>query len=155
MNTPLVNEKFKCYVCARELSVNHSGGTGYASLIVGDQKVCYDCVARMDAAEMLKGNSIVLYLTKRVNQDRGRLSYGITNWPGTLYFPTGPFLKISRHNIGKTRYDAWFTGPDGALWHGVNIGDSQICRCHRLKKQNKDIEPLKESAYLKPYPYTK
>jgi hypothetical protein len=37
----------------------------------------------------------------------------------------------SRHNIRGTRLDVWFTGPDGAMWHGVNIGDNDIVRCKR------------------------
>lgn len=43
----------------------------------------------------------------------------------------------SFHNMAGRdgRTDYWFTGPDGKNWHGVNIGDMDLVRCHRLKRQ--------------------
>lgn len=43
-------------------------------------------------------------------------------------------MKKSFHNFAgrEGRTDVWFTFDD-SLWHGVNIGDSQICRVRRCK----------------------
>lgn len=39
----------------------------------------------------------------------------------------------SRNNMGATRIDLWFSGPDGNNWWGVCVGDSQIVRARRIK----------------------
>ena len=36
-------------------------------------------------------------------------------------------VKAGRHNIARTRLDAWFR-VDSRWYHGVNIGDNQILR---------------------------
>lgn len=151
MDTPtvnLVNEKFECDTCKRTLPINKSGGTGYAGL--GVQKICYDCVGRMDAAHMMDGRPIVLYF--RWDHPPWENPPMAINWPGTIEFLI-EHRKTSFHNIAGKRHDVWFIGPDGAWWHGVNIGDNQILRCHRLKRQRKNLTPLQESSYFKPYPY--
>jgi hypothetical protein len=68
---------------------------------------------------------ITLYLT-----DDGR----VTNWPNSLSFKG--HVSKGRHNIAGTRYDVWFTGPDGHRWHGTQYGDNtQICHCKRTKER--------------------
>jgi hypothetical protein len=70
-----------------------------------------------------------LYLTTR----DGR--HEVTNWPGTLRFHVTRHW-TSKHNLGGTRTDVWFTGPDGHLWHGVQIGEwNQICHSKRTKQR--------------------
>lgn len=58
--------------------------------------------------------------------------WAVQNWPGTLSMPVH-HSRTGRHNIARRRVDVWFTGPDGAPWYGVNIGDTQIIHCRRIK----------------------
>jgi hypothetical protein len=60
----------------------------------------------------------------------------VGTWDGSFNFAVS-YRRTSWHNMaGKDgRTDYYFTGPDGKNWHGVNIGDNQIVRCHRLKRQ--------------------
>ena len=101
-----------------------SCGTGYGEDSNG-KRFCYTCAAKRDRAEMKKTGRTVLYLTTG--------EYGdcvLTNWPGSLRL-SGRFTK-GRHNIARTRYDAWFRF-DGADWHGVTYGDNtQLCHCREL-----------------------
>ena len=55
----------------------------------------------------------------------------VQDWAGTLRI-TPDRVSKGRHNIGRTRWDVWFT-HEGQAWHGVNIGDNQILRCHVVK----------------------
>jgi len=44
-------------------------------------------------------------------------------------------VTTGRHNFGLTRYDVWFDGKDGHIWHGVQYGDNaQILHCKRTKQ---------------------
>lgn len=141
--------EFICADCQSAKPIESQGGTGYASLADGS-KICYQCCAVRDAELMRTDGRAVLYLSvdhdsledagvsHEYNTRNGihPRNYGwiLTNWPGTLRLI--PFrVRKGRHNIGRIRFDVWFTGPDGKAWHGVNIGDNQICRCKRLKKQ--------------------
>lgn len=58
----------------------------------------------------------------------------VTNWPGSLRFPVYAQSHGS-HNIGRNRHDVWLEGPDGHIWHGVQIGDwNQVCHAKRTKE---------------------
>lgn len=71
----------------------------------------------------IEHGKITLYLS---NGDK------VTNWPGSLRIRAYR-VKHGKHNIARTRTDAWFTF-EGANWHGVNYGkDSQILHCRRTK----------------------
>lgn len=132
-------ETFYCADCHQTKPVKTDGGTGYGEW--NGDKVCYDCCAIRDRKDMTETGRAVLYLSKANEKDtapngfngsKGVSRWVVTNWPGTLRF--NAYVKTGRHNIGRTRCDAWFTGPDGKQWHGVQIGEwSQICRCKRLK----------------------
>jgi len=90
--------------------------------------VCYACCGRKDEQSMRETGRAVLYLEKRGD------AWQVTNWPGSLVIH--PFrITQGRHNIGRTRTDAWFSF-EGQPWHGINIGDNQILRCKRLKGKN-------------------
>lgn len=130
------SDTFTCNDCKRTLPVQHEGGTGYACLGSSEAspKVCYDCCAIRDKEFMRVEGRITLYLTcerkslKTVRNQAGKVS----NWPGTLSFPCS--TKQGRHNIAGTRYDCWFTGLDGFLWHGVSYGENtQLVHCKRTK----------------------
>jgi hypothetical protein len=126
------------------LPTGHCGGTGYA-LDASGRKICYQCCADNDRAEMIASGRITLYLVRRdkpeqlpgPDMQRGMVSrWYVTNWPATLEFPTVNVHENARGGgFGSQRTDAYFTGPDGKRWHAVNRGDSQIARCHRLAKQ--------------------
>jgi len=91
--------------------------------------VCYACCAADDKARMIDTGRAVLYLTTEKASGRALLS----NWPGSLTFRGGTVRK-GAHNMARYRYDAWFTGPDGAPWHAVQYGgNTQIAHCKRVK----------------------
>lgn len=120
-------ETFFCVTCQRNYPVQKDGGTGYGVDAEG-RKHCYQCCADREKASMMLTGRACLYLVA----DEDHWHYRVTDWPGKLSFKVS-FHKSSRHNFGCTRQDVWFTGPDGKNWHGVNIGDSQICHCRRNK----------------------
>ena len=133
-----MTSKFKCNDCGEFKPVQTEGGTGYARLKDGSN-ICYECCGIRDRADMVKTGRGVLYLSSVPAPDcmknqpwntiRGRLS----NWPGTLEFKVDA-TKKGRHNMAGSRYDVWFTGPDGKDWHGVQYGENtQICHCRRIK----------------------
>lgn len=110
------------------------GGTGYAQC--RDGVICYQCCAVRDSAEMTttgKSNRVGLYLSKDA---RGKWHVG--NWPSTLQFPlhANASPRKSWHNIARARYDVWFVGPDGFVWHGVQYGENtQIVHCARTQQR--------------------
>jgi hypothetical protein len=60
----------------------------------------------------------------------------VGNWPGSLQFKLYPRVKVGYHNVAGRRYDVWFPGPDGFVWHGTQFGDmTQICHCKRTKER--------------------
>jgi hypothetical protein len=121
---------FTCSVCAKEYPAPPADSctTGYG-LDKHDNKVCYSCCANNDRAEMSATGKATLYLVGS-NSTRGV----VTNWPGSLRFSCS--IKRGRHNIARNRYDAWFAGPDGFVWHGVTIGDNtQLCHCKRTREK--------------------
>jgi hypothetical protein len=107
--------------------------------IIRSAAICYQCCGEMDVNDMRTSGRALLYLTQEwcavyadVGPARSRCNY-VSNWPGTLKMRA--YVRKGRHNIARTRYDAWFTGPDGAKWHGVQYGENtQVVRCRRLKK---------------------
>lgn len=117
--------------------------TGYGVDKAGN-KICFDCCAINDRADMLATGKATLYLlfTGDTGAEMKKPRWGgpqptwcggrVTNWPGTLAFPC--HVKRGRHNITGVRYDVWFTGPDGKPWHGVTYGDmTQLCHCKRVQ----------------------
>ena len=116
---------FACSVCRQSLQWDpKSFTTGYATTPNGS-KVCYACCAVREEESMKSTGSACLYLVRAKNSEGDR--YEATNWPGTLRFKCA--VKHGRHNWAGSRIDAWFRGPDGKIWHGVNIGDNEILRC--------------------------
>lgn len=139
MQTPAGNLKggeFRCDVCNqyKPTDTGHCG-TGYATNDAGEF-ICYQCCADLDRKQMQEGGnsrSIPLYLTHEPFQGRKLVDGVITNWPGTLRFTAR--VKKGQHNIAGSRYDAWFNGPDGHVWHGVLYGENtQIIHCKRTKQ---------------------
>lgn len=102
--------------------------TGYGIAPDGARH-CFACCADRDRADMIETGRAVLYLVSKHDEP-----LEVTNWPGSLRFPVMG-SNTSKHGggFGSQRTDAWFTGPDGKLWHAVNRGDNQLARCRRLK----------------------
>lgn len=74
-----------------------------------------------------------LYLFTEPGNTPGKLCKTVGQWasnPGER-IPVQSF-SVSRHNMAGERMDVWFNF-DGSRWHGVNIGDNDICRVKRLK----------------------
>jgi len=94
---------------------------------------------------MIQTGRILLYLSLKPDVKREAIpvscarhpiasEHTLTNWPGTLRFDPH-YIKKGRHNIAGTRYDVWFPGPDGHIWHGINYGENtQITHCKRTKQ---------------------
>jgi len=120
-----------CGVTLPTMPTGHTGGTGYG-LTNDGWRVCYFCCGQRDKAKMIAEGRAVLYLTRECKTTGGNC-WRVTNWPGSLAFPAT--ARKGRHNIAGTRHDAWFTGPDGFIWHGVNIGDHELLRAKRTREQ--------------------
>ena len=128
---------FTCADCGQTIvhvNLNGFGGTGYATVNDGDgdKKVCYDCCAKRDIADMTARGRAVLYLTVAGEGAAAPKWPVVSNWPGTLKIPVR-HRRTGRHNLAGKREDIWFTGPDGDEWHGVCYGyNTQLCHCKRL-----------------------
>jgi len=117
-----------CFTCNQTIPAFKpgDGSTGYAN-DEHENKICYACCAKADEKYMIEHGRITLYLS------RTRGSYKVTNWPGSLAF-TPRYVSKGNHNIAGVRYGAWFTGPQGTNWHGVQYGENtQIIHCRRIK----------------------
>jgi len=126
----LTTTEFTCHTCGENIIHTDTLTTGYGC-DKDDNKVCFSCCGKEDARVMATDGKITLYLThdELISYGRGAVS----NWPGTLIIPCT--VRKGRHNIARTRYDVWFTGPDGSQWHGVQYGENtQICHCRKLRK---------------------
>lgn len=123
--------EFDCAECGQHVVHESDLTTGYG-LDRQQRKVCFDCCGTRDRQSMIDtGHSrhLPLYLSSKDGK------YEVTNWPGTLRFKVTRHW-TGRHNMGGTRTDVWFVGPDGHLWHGVQIGEwNQVCHCKRTKQK--------------------
>lgn len=131
--------------CGHEPSEHSECTTGYGTDREG-KTYCYACCAERDKADMIETGRATLYLTMPDNHPTkpGNMwgyhyaepipgDCTVSNWPGSLKLKTH-CARVGGHNMTGKRYDVWFTGPDGANWHGVQYGDNtQICHCRRLK----------------------
>jgi hypothetical protein len=117
--------------CGHVASEHGPHTTGYGT-DKDDKRHCYDCCAARERASMIEHGDAVLYLTGGLPAVYQFCDGEITDWPGKLRFKCR--VKAGRHNMARVRYDAWFTGPDGKPWHGVQYGNNtQIIHCKRVK----------------------
>lgn len=132
--------------CGHEPSKHSEHTTGYGTDREG-RTFCYECLASIDTGAMLKdGHSrrLPLYLTSETPLQRGHgaafhqgtgRQWSVGNWPGSLRFPVR-HAKIGSHNIAGRRYDVWFDGPDGYVWHGTQYGDwTMVVHCKRTRER--------------------
>jgi len=119
--------------CGHEES-DHSNITRGYGLDEQGNRHCFECCAKRDAKHMIKDGKTTLYLCDMVRSSRfdTQFSGRVTNWPNSLSFKCQGHT--GRHNMAGTRYDIWFKGPEGNMWHGVQYGENtQICHCKRVK----------------------
>lgn len=138
-----------CYVCKNPIVKPNNFGTGYGCRMENHAdkfdaekavKVCYQCCAKEDFANMLKTGKFTGYLTmetevtdfmpsERIVKEGWRRyvksSWGnrakefyarnirVTNWPGSLTLPVY-YMRVGSHNMANCRYDVWFevANPD-------------------------------------------
>lgn len=137
---------FKCGDCGKIKPVQTNGGTGYgyADDSPDSPPICYECCGKRDAEAMERDGKAILYL---IRGGDGKLK--ITNWPGTLTVHSQFEYRKSRNNFGAPRTDVWFRF-NGRDWHGVNLGDSEILRCRRLKYKFDSRIPNTGNREVKP-----
>jgi hypothetical protein len=143
MTTGLVDTGLGCQHCGRRIyRESDSVGTGYGERDdgAGRMRVCYACCGELDRADMIERGRAVLYLTyepRRPGEVTSWRTWEVANWPGTLRFRVTAATH-GRHNLAGGRWDVWFDGPDGFVWHGVTIGqNTQVCHCRRTKRKAK------------------
>ena len=84
-------------------------------------------LGEMELASLKKEGKGVLYLS----EENGK--HSVATWSGIGRVSCHHARKSWHNMAGRDgRTDVWFS-MDGSLWHGVNIGDSQICRVKRCK----------------------
>ena len=116
--------QFHCVDCKSDKTHESDFTTGYA-VLENEDKICYECAGKRDRQYMIDKGKICLYL----DGDK------VSNWPGSLTFKARNIQK-GCHNMAGSRYDFWFAGPDGHVWHGVQYGDNtQIAHCKRTKNK--------------------
>ena len=123
--------------CGHEPSPHSEFTTGYG-VNENSETFCYSCCAENDREYMKEHGKITLYLTinREIVCNVGRKWFDgkVGNWPDSLSFPCR--VKQGNHNIAGTRYDVWFNGPNGRVWHGVQYGDmTQLCYCKQTKEK--------------------
>ena len=146
------NRKTHCDQCAEAfpvLSPGHCGGTGYGVFrneTGAESTLCYSCCAEKEKQFMAQHGKTMLYfqMTKEAKTEGHsgqstfqRAEYEVTDWAGKLRFPC-PFVSRSKRPAfgGRIdRFDFWFMGPDGFVWHGYQQGhNNTIAHCKRTKK---------------------
>jgi hypothetical protein len=123
-------DAFTCSRCQKQYPADPSNmsTTGYG-LDKSERKICFACCGELDAQTMRDTGKIALYLSAAPGSIA---AWRITNWPGTLEFKVERARK-GKHNIARTRTDAWFRDADGNAWHGVQYGENtQIVHCKRI-----------------------
>lgn len=115
-----------CAACDRPFSQFATSYTpGYGTVTDTGDRLCYPCIGERDREKLQSTGKGTLYL------DQSGHPWRVTNWPGTLAFNVISRSE-SRHNFARVRYDVWFRGPGGKIWHGYQIGDmTQSCHVRR------------------------
>ena len=114
-----------CGICG----VTIDGGSGTINGI----RHCKSCCAEYTRQEMIKTGRATLYMVFRPDS-RLIPMVDIRDFLGGLLYHV-EYIKKSHHNISGKRFDSWFNGPDGHVWHAYRVmmrGD--ICHCKRTKE---------------------
>lgn len=158
----LVNKKFTCWHCNRTLPYRDEDNlTRGVTMAIGYVETergrhCFDCQALFDLAYLKEHGALIMYIVHEPDVPRRRtVPCKAVNFAQTLTFDAK--CKSSVHRIVKLkvqRIDAWFNGPDGQRYHGINIGDNDILRVKVSMFQPKKLHSLPDSVFLQPYkPY--
>lgn len=145
---------FLCSVCVTYRptpkgsgSGSYCGGTGYGLDNDTLAPVCYACCGKRDRAEMESSGRATFYLSRKSDAKPepqvGSLNrppfmrpenWSVGNWPGTLSFSVLSIQNSAHKWRNVQRRDVHFVCA-GYVWHGINLGDSQILRCKRTRTQ--------------------
>ncbi len=93
-------------------------------------------LAILEWAQLIAAGRGILYIQKPATKPGETSAFHVTQWS------RGQSCKVyysrwSRHNMAREgRRDVWFI-LDGSVWHGVNIGNNDICRVKRTKEKAK------------------
>ena len=109
------------------------GGKAKGSMTQAEIDAHNKALAVAEVESMKQTGQAVLYLRTKLCPDGFKRDF-VGTWEGSFNFQVCN-RNTSKHNMAGKRLDLWFVGPDGKTWHGVNIGDNQIVRCHRNKQQ--------------------
>lgn len=96
-----------------------------------ETKHCYPCAAIHEARDMEKDGRWYGYIKF---DDNTKYPLTVQNWTGNLSF-------IITRWSGPTaagRYEVWFRGSDGRIWHGIHVhdGKTELTRCRVTKKRS-------------------
>ncbi len=96
-----------------------------------ETKHCYPCAALLEKEDMKKDGMWTGYVKF---DDNTKKPVQIQNWTGNMSFIVTRYSE-GEHNWRKKRFDVWFRGPDGAVWHGTHIESdvSELIHCRRTK----------------------
>ncbi len=127
-----MKHEFYCSVCKKQKTHESDHTTGYA-IGENEEKICFECCGYEDKANMILNGRNTLYFSYEGSLGKNMT---VSNWPGTFKRHVHTW-SMGRHNWGLHRYDVWFDGPDGFIWHGVTIGDhTQLCHCKRTQRKH-------------------
>lgn len=88
-----------------------------------------ETLAKAELAAIEKAGKGMLYLTHKDGV------YTVSTWTGHGKVVCDTYRQSHHNMAGRNgRTDVYFR-LGGKRWHGVNIGDNQICRIHVLKRQ--------------------
>lgn len=151
-----------CEQCGKECKADGIA-SGYAvyRTAEGERKLCYECAAAIEQADMIEYGKAYLYLSliqtklppypnEKSSEFDNRPTYWshktyggdtvrtvgakVGNWTGHLNFKIKTMWR-GNHNIAGVRYDVDFVGPDGHIWHGTTYGNNtQILHAKRTKR---------------------
>jgi hypothetical protein len=130
----MMAKDYVCHDCKKLIDLSYTraplycGGAGYGRWGGEPGKICYPCMAKRVEKDMHETGRAILYIA------RDRTGWKVSDWADELVFRPHRVRK-GHHNIAGSRLDVWFMDNQGHAWHGINIGDHQLLRCKRLKRQ--------------------
>lgn len=128
----------------------YCGGTGYGHDANTGRAVCYRCCGERDKRDARNTGRAVFYLVRVADKSEhttgttGRAphlraeNWRVQNWPGSLSLPVLSLKRGSHNWRNVSRVDVWYVF-EGYVWHGVQLGDSEIIRCKRTRTEWRDL----------------
>lgn len=129
----MTNEHFTCANCEKNFPVRDNEGffSNY-SMNAKKEKFCLPCSEYLELESLKKDGQGILYLC----QDEKGMKY-LQTFAGKNHFYVTYYRKSKGWGFGGS-YNIetfCFTGPDKKTWFGKVMGDMQLARVKRYKKQ--------------------